>query len=86
MERLYKEFGDKILFIGISRDTRKEIDNFMRENVLTFPVAHDEANLASQVFHERVPTHVLISTSGIVKYSEPEAPADIRRFLMDDIR
>lgn len=83
---MYKEFRDEIEFIGISADTKKDIDKFMKENSFTFPVVHDETNIVSRIFHERVPAHILISKEGSVKYSEPEPPDDVKKYLKDSLR
>jgi peroxiredoxin len=83
VEKLYREFGDKIEFIGINQDDKKKIEDFVKKFELSFPIARDaEKNIAS-AFNARIPTHILIDRQGTIRYVEPSAPEikDLEKIL-----
>jgi peroxiredoxin len=74
VEKMFNEFSDKIVFIGISEDDRGKIEDFLKKLELSFPIARDaEKNIAS-AFNARIPTHILVDRQGTIRYVEPSAP------------
>ncbi|MBI4689800.1 MAG: TlpA family protein disulfide reductase [Nitrospirae bacterium] len=74
MEKLYKEFKDRIEFIGINKGDKEKIEGFIKKYDLSFPVAHDLNEKVLTAFKARIPTYVLIDTNGKIRYKEPDLP------------
>lgn len=70
MEKLYKEFGDRIEFIGVNLGTETDIDDYVKKNGLTFPVFYDDGNKITSLFDAKIETHFLINKKGIITYKE----------------
>ncbi len=81
MEELYKEFGDRIEFIGINLGFKGKIGDFVRSNHISFPVAFDEGDKVSSAFGAMIETNILIDRSGIVTYRERGLQEDIAKHL-----
>jgi peroxiredoxin len=71
---MFKEFNDKIAFIGISQDDIGKIEDFVKKFELNFPIARDAEKNIAPAFNARIPTHILIDKQGMTKYSEPSPP------------
>ena len=74
MEKMFKEFGDKVIFIGISQDDREKIKRFVMKHGLSFPIVHDPGKIIAPLFNARIPTHFLIDMQGTIRYCEPSPP------------
>ena len=70
MEKLYKEFGDRIEFIGINVGTEKDLRSFVQEYHLTFPIAYDRGNKIASLFGARIETNIFIDRKGVITYKE----------------
>ena len=68
MEKLYKEFGDRIEFIGINLGTEKDLKNFIKKYHLTFPVSYDKGDKLASLFDARIETNILIDRRGVGIY------------------
>lgn len=71
---MYKDLGDKIEFLGINLGDREDIEKFIKEYKLSFPVAYDREGKVASSFNAKVPTFILIDINGRVSYTEPHAP------------
>ena len=71
---MFKEFNDKIVFIGISQDDSGKIEDFVKKFELSFPIARDAEKNIVQAFDARIPTHILVDMQGTIRYSEPSPP------------
>ncbi len=71
---MFKEFNDKIVFIGISQDDRGKIEDFVKKFELSFPIVRDAEKIIASAFNARIPNHVLIDMQGTIRYSEPSPP------------
>ncbi|MGL5647124.1 MAG: TlpA family protein disulfide reductase [Clostridium sp.] len=71
LEKLYKEYGDKIVILTINAgETREKAENFIKEKNYTFPVLLDSNMEVSAEYGARyLPTSVMINEKGdIVNY------------------
>jgi peroxiredoxin len=73
VEKMFKEFKDRIAFIGISQDDKARIEDFVKKFQLSFPIANDADKRIFSAFDARVPTHILIDKQGIIRYLEPSS-------------
>jgi peroxiredoxin len=81
VEELYKEYGDRIEFIGINLGFKRKIGDFIRDNHITFPVAYDEGDKVSKAFGARIETNVLIDRKGVITYMERGIQEDLHKYL-----
>lgn len=83
MEKMFKEFGDKIVFIGISQDDKGKVEGFLKKFELSFPIACDPGKNITAAFDARIPTHILIDRQGTTRYVEPSSPEikDLEKIL-----
>jgi peroxiredoxin len=77
VERLYKEFGDRIEFLGVNLGIKGKIADFVRNNHISFPVAYDEGNKVSSAFGALIETNILIDRKGVITYRERGVQEDI---------
>lgn len=83
MEKIYRELGDKIAFVGINHEDNEKIEEFVKKYGLSFPVALDRKRSIAAVFNARIPTYVLIDKHGTIKYLAPVFPErnDLEKIL-----
>jgi peroxiredoxin len=81
VEKLYKEFGGKIEFIGVNLGIKGQIGDFVRKNHITFPVGYDEGNKVSSAFGALIETNILIDRKGVIVYRERGVQEDIAKQL-----
>ncbi len=81
MEKLYKEYGDRIDFIGINLGIKGQIGDFLKKHNITFPVAFDEGNKVSSAFGALIETNILIDRKGVITYRERGVQEDIVKHL-----
>jgi peroxiredoxin len=74
VEKMFKEFSDRIVFIGVSQDDKLKIEDFVNKFQLSFPIAEDADKKIFSAFNARIPTHVLIDRQGTIRYVEPSSP------------
>ncbi len=86
MEKLYKEFGERIDFIGISLGVKGQIGDFVKNHHISFPVAYDEGNKVSSAFGALIETNILIDRKGIITYRERGVQEDITKHLRDVLK
>lgn len=90
MAKLQKEYGDKVAFIGVTDETRKEIDPFMAQKshlgptwseVLTYRIALDSESRTSRGFMEPamqggIPCAFIVGKTGNVEWIGHPASID----------
>jgi peroxiredoxin len=81
VEKQYKEFGDKIEFIGINLGIKGQIADFIKNNHITFPVAYDEGDKVSKAFGALIETNILIDRKGVIRYRERGVQEDLAKQL-----
>jgi len=81
VEKLYKEYGNRIEFIGINMGLKGNVDEFVKKYGLTFPVAYDEGSKLASVFGAKIETNIFIDRKGLVKFKERGFPDDIEKHL-----
>ncbi len=81
MEKLYKEFGGKIDFIGVNLGIKSQIADFVKSKDITFPVAYDEGDKVSKAFGALIETNVLIDRKGVIIYRERGVQEDLAKHL-----
>ncbi|MEA1898845.1 MAG: TlpA disulfide reductase family protein [Bacteroidota bacterium] len=64
IQSLYEEYGDKIRFIIVSRESPEVIQEFVKKNKYTFPVYSQSASEPAIFKSQSIPTSYLISPSG----------------------
>src|SRR5215813_10138474 len=72
IERLFRGYGGKVTFVGISQDNAKDTQDFNREFGVSFPVLLDEKGKypASNAYRlTNVPSIFLISSEGEIELS-----------------
>lgn len=82
MEKQYREFGDRVEFLGISIGTEEKIPEYVEENGITMPVAYDEGREVTSAFGARIPTFMLVDRQGEIIYTGP-SPPDLEKYLDD---
>jgi peroxiredoxin len=94
METLYRRLGEAGLeFLAVDmEEQRKEVEAFIREEDLTFPVALDESGQVSEVYGIRsIPTTFIIDRDGSIiaavvgsrKWDDPKVIAAFESLLND---
>ena len=81
MEKLYKEFGGRIEFIGVNLGIKGRIGDYIKNNHITFPVAYDEGDKVSSAFSALIETNILIDKKGVITYRERGVQEDIAKHL-----
>jgi peroxiredoxin len=81
VEELYKEFGDRIEFIGINLGTEKDLNNFIKKHHLTFPITYDRGNRIASLFDAKIETNILIDRKGIITFKEKGFRDDMKQYL-----
>ena len=81
MEELYKEFGDRIEFLGINLGYSAKIGEFVNNNHISFPVAYDDGDKVTSAFGAMIETNILIDRSGVITYRERGLKEDIAEYL-----
>jgi peroxiredoxin len=86
VEELYKEFGDRIEFIGVNLGEKADIEDYVKKYGLTFPVFYDEGSKITSRFDAKIETHILINKNGVITYKErgfSEATGSLLRKLLE---
>ncbi len=81
MEELYKEFGHRIEFLGINLGDKGKIEEYVRNNHISFPNAFDDGNKVTSAFGAMIETNILIDRSGVIVYRERGLQEDIAKHL-----
>lgn len=81
VEKLYKEFGGRIEFLGINLGIRKDIDKFVGDKHISFPVAFDEGDKIAKSFGAQIQTNILIDKQGVIVYKDRGFQEDIGKHL-----
>lgn len=85
VEKLYKEMGDKIQFIGINVGINERIEDvtrYVKKNKLTFPIVYDVDTELTDLFWVRfTPTNLIIDRNGVIKFKKAEMPKDYLEFF-----
>ncbi len=81
IEELYKKYGDRVEFIGVSLGIKNEINKFVREKKLSFPVVYDEGNRIAGAFGAQIQTNLLIDKQGVIVYKGKGFEEDIVKRL-----
>ncbi len=64
IQSLYEEYGDKVKFIIVSRESPEVIHEFVKKNEYTFPVFSQSVSEPEIFKSQSIPTSYLISPSG----------------------
>ncbi len=64
IQSLYEEYGEKIRFIIVSRESPEVIHEFVKKNTYTFPVYSQSVSEPEIFQSQSIPTSYLISPSG----------------------
>lgn len=69
IEKLHKEFKDKnLVVLGISNEDKETIENFLKNNELTFPILLDEKGKAGKSYKVvAIPRLLLIDKTGKIR-------------------
>ena len=81
MEELYKEFGDRIEFLGINLGYKGMIGDYVKNNHISFPNAYDDGDKVTSAFGAMIETNILIDRSGVITYRERGLQEDIVKYL-----
>ncbi|GAB4388926.1 MAG: hypothetical protein Kow0025_11140 [Thermodesulfovibrionales bacterium] len=82
MEKQYREFGDRVEFLGICIGVEENMPEYVRENGVTMPVAYDGGREVTSSFGAKIPTFMLVDRAGKIIYESP-SPPDMEGFLGD---
>lgn len=77
MEKLYREAGDKIQFIGVNLGLKESIGRYMKKNNLSFPVSYDEDGKLASLFGARLQENVIIDRNGVIRHKGMGVPKDV---------
>jgi peroxiredoxin len=81
VEKLYKEFGDGIEFIGVNLGIKGQVADFIKNNRISFPTAYDEGNKVSSAFGAMIETNILVDRKGVITYRERGVQEDLANHL-----
>ena len=81
MEELYKEFGDRIEFLGINLGDKAIIGEYVKNNHISFPNAYDDGDKVTSAFGAKIETNILIDRNGVIIYRERGLQDDIAKNL-----
>ncbi len=81
IEELYKKYGDRVEFIGVSLGIKNKIGRFVREKKLSFPIVYDEGNKIAGAFGAQIQTNLLIDKRGVIVYKGKGFEEDIVKRL-----
>ena len=72
LQRLYEEYHDQLEILAVNitkKDTRKDVQEFVNRNELTFPVLFDEQGDVSMMYGAfTIPTTIFIDEKGNIKH------------------
>jgi len=83
VEKMFKEFSNKIVFIGISQDDKGKVEDFVKKFELSFPVVHNAGKSIMSSFNARIPSYILIDVQGRIRYIAHSLPevSDLEKIL-----
>lgn len=81
VEKLYKEFGENIEFIGINLGFKEKIAEFVKKYHITLPIAYDEGDRIATAFGAKIQTNILIDKKGVIIYDERGFQDAIRKHM-----
>jgi cytochrome c biogenesis protein CcmG, thiol:disulfide interchange protein DsbE len=89
MDDLYKENKKDLVVIGISDETRQQVEGFMKDHPHSYPMTIDEGRTVfSALDIKGIPHVVVISTDGIVRWQgnphQPEFTSVVRKCIEAD--
>jgi peroxiredoxin len=81
VEKLYKEFGGGVEFIGVNLGIKEAIDKFVKNNHVSFPIVYDDGNRIAEAFGAQIQTNILIDKGGVITYKERGFQEDMDKYL-----
>jgi len=86
MRELYNEYGSSIVFISISQEDIPILEQYVKDNNITWLVLHDNGTLANSLNINGVPTFIFIDKNGnIVKKIIGETSIDELRNALNSL-
>lgn len=90
IQRLYKEYGDSVVFVLASREDRQTIKRFLEKRKYTFPVYLLQGSVPGIFASRSIPASFLISREGKVLMKKQGAARwdgkNVKQILDDDLR
>lgn len=70
MEQFYNESGDQITILAVNIDPQLDVQKFVDENKITFPVLLDEEDAVNETYQIlTIPTTYFIDSKGIIQHT-----------------
>lgn len=70
MEQFYQESGDQITILAVNIDPQLDVQKFVDENNITFPILLDEDDAVNQAYQTlTIPTTYFIDSKGIIQHT-----------------
>ncbi|MFT4645109.1 MAG: thiol-disulfide isomerase/thioredoxin [Planctomycetota bacterium] len=73
LEKLYKDYGDKIVFLIVAHDTPQKVDPFILKNAFTMPIFYEETRALKEFKTSSIPATFLINQKGEIVISKKGA-------------
>jgi len=73
IQKLYNDYGDKIVFLIIASDTPEKVKPYLLKNKYSFPVYYEKSNALAEFQTSSIPTTYIISKEGEIVVSETGA-------------
>lgn len=73
LEKLYKDYGNKMVFLIVAHDTPKKVTPFMVKNKFTMPIFYEETQTPKELVSTSIPTTFLIDKNGEIVISKKGA-------------
>jgi|LGVE01.1.fsa_nt_gb thiol-disulfide isomerase/thioredoxin len=72
-QKLYNDYGDKIVFIFVTSDDRNKTEAFLKKRELTLPVYQQASKAPAKLFTNSLPTTFLLDQNGKILINETGA-------------
>ncbi|MCK5782777.1 MAG: TlpA family protein disulfide reductase [Flavobacteriales bacterium] len=72
-QKLYDDYGDKVVFIFITNDNKSKTDAFLKKKDLTLPVYQQVSKAPAKLFTNSLPTTFLVDQNGKILINETGA-------------
>ena len=73
IESLYKDYGNKVVFLIIANDTPQKVEPFMLKNEFTMPIYYELTQTLSEFETSSIPTTYLVNKQGEIIISKKGA-------------
>jgi thiol-disulfide isomerase/thioredoxin len=70
LQKLYDDYGDKMVFVFLTSDDKQKVDNFIAKKEFTLPVYYQTTKAPTKLYTNSLPTTYLIDQNGKILIEE----------------